>query len=70
MSWEEDDQEYESIGEVEIISESAKALKVKRKDGKIAWLPKSVVSDESEASSTGDKGELFVAKWFYEKEGL
>lgn len=71
MSWEDDaeEKEYDSIGKVEVVAESDKALKVKRADGKIAWLPKSVVEDNSPASK-GEAGEMFVARWFCKKEGL
>lgn len=34
-----------------------------------AWIPKSVLDDESEIQERGDEGSLFVRTWFAEREG-
>lgn len=34
------------------------------------WIPKSVISDDSEIWKKGDEGTLVVAEWFAMKEGL
>lgn len=75
MSWEDDNEgsEPESIGHVKIVGSTDKALKVRRGTGmeaKVAWIPRSVVHDDSDVHEEGDEGEMLVKAWFAEKEGL
>lgn len=51
--------------------ETEKALLVESRalpDGE-AWVPKSVVSDDSEVFGKGHEGVLVVKSWFAKKEG-
>ena len=34
------------------------------------WIPKSLISDDSEVWKKGDEGKLVVPEWFAIKEGL
>lgn len=62
-----------SLGEYECVHETERALKcveVGSPPEDAIWVPKSVVSDDSEVYKKGNIGELVVAEWFAEKEGL
>ena len=53
--------------------ETPKALLVLLPSTQRVWVPKSVISDDSEVFTTasgGNKGTLTVARWFAEKEGI
>jgi len=39
-------------------------------DGEIFWIPKSLISDDSEVQGTGDTGTLIIHEWFARKAGL
>ena len=61
----------EKVGKAHVINETAKALLVKLEDEKTPrWIPKSAIDEDSEVWKTGQDGELVVADWFAEKEGL
>jgi hypothetical protein len=51
------------------IRETAKAIQVDI-DGDLKWIPKSCVHEDSEVYAKDHEGELIVAGWFAEKEGL
>lgn len=54
-------------------AETPKAIQVKRWIGDTRfwhWIPKSVITDDSEVWKDGDAGTLVVEDWFAEKEGL
>ena len=61
--------ETETIEDVVCLRETAKAILVEI-DGDEVWIPKSVIHDDSEVSAGGDEGDLVVAQWFAEREGL
>ena len=50
-------------------NETEKAILVSTSSGSW-WVPKSVVHDDSEVYATGTDGDLVVARWFAEKEGI
>jgi hypothetical protein len=52
------------------VHETASAIRVRLEDGRAQWIPKSVVSEDSEVWKHGDEGELVIAGWFALKEGL
>lgn len=60
-----------SLGKVETIRTTAKALYVRLEDESEAWIPKSVVHDESEVYDEKDHrtGELVVQMWWAEANG-
>jgi hypothetical protein len=49
-----------------------KALLIELDSGDERWIPASVIHDDSEVYDSGDnsEGEVVVAKWWAEKEGL
>jgi hypothetical protein len=68
----DDDFQPESLGRVTCIAQTARALKVMKGGafgGEVLWVPLSVVHTESEVMTKGDKGELFVVRWWAQKEG-
>lgn len=65
--------EPESLGRVKCIAQTKQALKILK--GGFAksttfWVPLSVVHTDSVVMEDGDIGELFVERWWAEKEGL
>lgn len=60
----------ESFDGVTCIRDTAKAMRVRLEDGRELWIPKSVVHEDSEVYGNGHQGELVVARWFAEKEGI
>jgi hypothetical protein len=52
------------------LHETARAIRVRLDDGREFWIPKSVVHEDSEVYGNGHQGELVVARWFAEKEGI
>lgn len=63
------DQQWAEIEDVICNRETEKAVQVRIK-GADHWVPKSVISEESEVQGDGDEGTLVVAEWFAEKEEL
>lgn len=61
---------YVEIEVTEIKGESKKAIWVVTDDGVECWIPKSLISPDSEVFSQGDSGTLILAEWFAEQEGL
>jgi hypothetical protein len=61
-----------NLGPAEPLRETERALLVVlESDGSERWVPKSVIDDDSECYSTrGGAGDLIVAQWWAEKEGL
>jgi hypothetical protein len=58
------------ITDARVIRETDKALLVEV-EGHEVWCPKSVIDDDSEVfSAKHGEGELVVASWWAEKEGL
>lgn len=66
--------EYESIDDCEVVEEREKAVLVRFTDAegdeRKVWVPKSVISEDSEVQGGEDNGELIVEKWFAKKEDL
>jgi len=58
-----------SLGKGACIRETEAAILVEI-DGKQHWIPKSVLSDDSEVFSEEDEGEIFVKQWWAEKNSL
>lgn len=46
------------------------AILVRLDDDREAWVPKSVISEDSEVWADGTDGELIVPQWWATKEGL
>lgn len=63
-----------SLGDATILRETDKAILVDLADlGAEQWVPKSVIHDDSECypeRGEWNDGELVVADWWAEKEGL
>jgi len=64
--------DVERFSDVTCLRETAKAIQVRFDDNLATetWIPKSVIHDDSEVYAEGHTGELVVARWFAEKEGL
>lgn len=61
-----------SLGKGSAIAETAQALRVKLSvdGGPSRWIPKSVLHDDSEVYENGHEGDVVVAEWWADKEGL
>ena len=60
----------QDVGEVIVIAETAKAIKVERTDDdEQSWIPKSALDKESEVEGMGDRGILIIPRWLAEKIG-
>ncbi len=60
-----------NLGEAVCVYETEKAILVRLEDvGTEIWVPKSCVHDDSEVYEENGEGELVVAAWWAEKEGL
>jgi hypothetical protein len=57
------------IEDCEAKRETDKALLVDI-DGDLLWVPKSVIHDDSEVWEEGQKGDLVVEEWWYDKNGF
>lgn len=59
------------LGEVKVVAETEKALRVEPKEDEAFWVPKSVIHDDSEVYDNGEhnEGTLVVKRWWGEKEG-
>ena len=57
------------IEDVLAIRETEKALLCQIEDEE-HWIPKSVIDDDSEVWKDGQEGELVIAEWWAEKNGL
>lgn len=66
-----DDDDTETFDDVRALRETELALQCSI-DGKLIWIPKSVIHDDSEVfDSAGNKaGKLVLPGWFARKEGL
>ena len=61
----------ETFEVTQVIQETPRAILVQLATGDEHWIPKSVIDDESEVfDSDHQEGDLIVAAWFAEKEGL
>ena len=49
--------------------DTVKAIKV-TVEGKVRWIPKSLIHDNSEVYKKGTEGKLVVPQWWAEEEGL
>ncbi len=63
-----------SLGRATLEHATAKAILVVLEDGERLWVPKKCVSEDSEVywiddEENGTEGELFVHRWWAEKEG-
>lgn len=59
-------------GDVEVVATTDKAIKVKSDELGERWLPRSVITSESEIDTDaeeGDVGDLVVKEWFADNEG-
>lgn len=71
MGYREDGDEPVSLGACTVVAETEKAIGVKREnDPGTLWVPKSCVHDNSEVHQKTDEGELFVKRWWAEKNEL
>jgi hypothetical protein len=60
-----------NLGPAELKIQTDKAiLVVLEADEEEHWIPRSVLSDENECTELGESGDLWVASWFADKEGL
>jgi hypothetical protein len=61
-----------SLGQGKCTRATDKALLIDLESGDERWVPASVIHDDSEVYDSGDnsEGEVVVAKWWAEKEGL
>ena len=65
------DQDYVSLGNVTVLRTTEKALLCRiEDDDREVWVPLSQIAEESDVSDEGDEGELLVASWWAEREGL
>lgn len=62
------------LGNGKVIATSEQAILIDFTElGEEAWIPRSVITDDSEVpedAEKGDEGEVAVKTWFAEKEGL
>lgn len=66
-----EEHETESFDRCVGVHETAAALLVQFPNGRECWVPKSVITDDSEVYEKKDgSGTLIVKRWFAEKEGL
>lgn len=56
--------EHVDFDNVVVRDESDEAIKVELDDGRIVWIPKSLVHDDSEAYELGTDGTLYIPEWF------
>lgn len=64
-------EDYETFEGARCIAESDKAIRVELSSGTRHWIPKSVLSEDSEVYKVDeDAGKLIVKSWFCEKEGI
>ncbi len=56
-----------SLGKAKCVAATDKAIQVVLEEGRILWVPQSVVHDDSEVYSKGDQGELVVELWWAEQ---
>ena len=61
---------YLEFSNVAIITETAKAVRCDFGDGEVHWVPKSQVHDDSPAYQDGDTGDVVIAKWFCDEQGI
>lgn len=54
---------------VTVKQETPRAILVAIGSGQV-WVPKSVIHDDSEVYAMDTDGDLIVARWFAEKEGI
>lgn len=64
--------EYHTISECAVARETEKAVLVTNDDfdDPGIWVPKSVISEDSDIQGEDDTGDLIVEEWFAKKEGL
>lgn len=58
------------LDDCEILSIRNKAIRVKRPDGTLLWLPRSVVDNDVSKLAEGDTATVTIQEWFAEKEGI
>jgi len=66
-------QDVVNVGKAHAMRETDKALRVQiEAEESPRWIPKSVISDDSEVFNARDNadGDLVLKRWFAEKEGL
>jgi hypothetical protein len=63
------DDEVAEFPDARCLKETARAILVRCLEQE-AWIPKSQLREGSEVLTEGDEGNLVVALWFAEKEGL
>jgi hypothetical protein len=64
------DEDGVSIDGVKAIRATERALLCRLEDGREIWVPRSVITDDSEVLEQSDEGTLVVKSWFAEKEEL
>ena len=66
----DEDEDGIPIDGVRVIRSTEKALLCRLEDGLEVWVPRSVITDDSEVCEQGDEGTLVVKSWFAQKENL
>ena len=56
--------------DVTITEERPLSIKCNFQDSTVAWVPKSLIGDDSEVWGDGDEGTLVIPEWYAIKEGL
>ena len=65
------DEDYETFDGARCIAESGKAIRVELSGGTRHWIPKSMLSEDSEVYKLDEEtGKLIVKSWFCEREGI
>ena len=64
------DDDFETFEEARCVAETSKAIKVELSGGAKHWIPRSVLSEDSEVYKEGTDGKLIIKTWFVEKEGI
>lgn len=67
---EEEEPPGHSVGHVEVVHTTAKALLVELEGGKREWFPLSQIHPDSEVYSDQKSGNLIITMWLAEEKGL
>ena len=59
-----------NIGYGEVRTGTPSALLIDTKEHGSIWVPKSVITDNSEVWKEGQKGKVDIKEWWLEKKGL
>lgn len=62
--------EMQEFEDVKCVGETTLAIQCQFPSGRLIWVPKSQVGEESEVYEEGGVGTLVIKKWFAEKEHI